>query len=149
MTVKEVIARADELRPNALGEEQKVQWLRQLDAQLWEVRERDEERGRRNEVIAPYGGKVGGFGTRPYGGQAGGPGWPWEMTWPEEDPPLLFTGSYEELYQHYLMAKIDYYNQETDLYLNDMAAYNGALGEAMAWWRRHHRPQRGKNWRTI
>lgn len=140
MTVKEGIARADELRPNALGEEQKVQWLRQLDGQLWEVRERDEGPG--------------GSGTRPYrgqeeGGQAGGPGWPWEMTWPEEDPPLLFTGPYEELYQHYLMAKIDYYNQETDLYLNDMAAYNGALGEAMAWWRRHHRPQRGKNWRVM
>lgn len=127
MTVTEAIARADELRPNALGEEQKAAWLRQLEGQLWELWERD------GTPLPPEREKL----------------WPWRMTWPEEDPKLLLTGPQEELYQLYLMAKIDYYNQEMDLYMNDMTLYNAALSEAQAWWRRHHRPRRGKNWRTL
>ena len=61
---------------------------------------------------------------------------------------LLLTGAYEEVYQLYLAAKIDYYNQEMGLYANDMAAYNALLGEARAWWRRKHRPRRGGNWKV-
>ena len=68
--------------------------------------------------------------------------------WPEEDPVLLLTGAYEEVYQLYLAAKIDYYNQEMGLYANDMAAYNALLGEARAWWRRKHRPRRGGTWKV-
>lgn len=66
--------------------------------------------------------------------------------WPEEDPVLLLTGPYEEVYQLYLAAKIDYYNQEMGLYANDRTVYESLLGEAKAWWRRNHRPGSGKNW---
>ena len=80
------------------------------------------------------------------GEMAGGS--PRARPWPEEDPVLLLTGAYEEVYQLYLAAKIDYYNQEMGLYANDMAAYNALLGEARAWWRRKHRPRRGGNWKV-
>lgn len=68
--------------------------------------------------------------------------------WPEEDPVLLLTGPYEEVYQLYLICKIDYYNQEMGLYANDRAAYEAMLGEARAYWRRKHRPEKGGNWKV-
>ena len=69
--------------------------------------------------------------------------------WPEEDPLLLLTGPYEEVYQLYMAAKIDYYNQEMGLYANDRAVYESLLSEAKAWWRRGHRPEKGGNWKVM
>lgn len=68
-------------------------------------------------------------------------------TWPE-DRELLMPRPHEEIYQLYLICKIDYYNQEMGLYANDMAVYNAALAEALAWYRRRHLPRRAGNWRT-
>lgn len=73
---------------------------------------------------------------------------PRPLPWPEEDPVLLMIGPYEELYQLYLICKIDYYNQEMGLYANDRAVYESALGEAKAFWRRKHRPGPGRNWKV-
>lgn len=69
--------------------------------------------------------------------------------WPEEDRVLLMPSPHEEIYQLYLICKIDYYNQEMNLYANDMAIYNAALAEAQAWYRRHHRPICAGNWRVM
>lgn len=71
------------------------------------------------------------------------------LPWPEEDPELLMGAPHGEIYQLYLICKIDYYNQEMGLYANDMAVYNAALAEAQAWWRRHHRPGRKEDWKTL
>lgn len=68
--------------------------------------------------------------------------------WPEEDRKLLLPPPHEEVYSLYLVCKIDYYNQEMDLYANDRAMYDGALAEARGWWRRHHRPKGKGNWRV-
>ena len=115
MKMAQAIARADELRPNALSEEQKAAWLQELDGQLAEMM----------EVNAP------------------------ENTWPEEDRELLMGPPHEELYPLYLVSKIDYYNQESALYANDMAMYSQALAEATAWWRRNHKPRERKGWRVM
>lgn len=70
--------------------------------------------------------------------------------WPEgKDTILLLTGPYEEVYQLYLAAKIDYYNQEMGLYANDRATYETMLAEARAWWRRKHRPKKSGNWKAM
>ena len=69
--------------------------------------------------------------------------------WPEEDRELLMPAPHEEIYQLYLICKIDYYNQEMKLYANDLAIYNAALAEAQAWHRRHHRPTCAGNWRVM
>lgn len=114
MRMKEAIRRADGLRMNALGDEQKAAWISDLDGQLAEM----------FGIEAP------------------------ENTWPE-DQELLMPHPYEEIYQLYLICKIDYYNQEMDLYANDIAFYNEALAEARAWFRRHHRPKSTSNWRVM
>lgn len=57
-----------------------------------------------------------------------------------EDFPLLMPAPHEEIYQLYLICKIDYYNQEMALYANDLAVYTQALSEARAWYRRNHKP---------
>ena len=74
---------------------------------------------------------------------------PQENTWPEIDKELLMPAPHEEIYQLYLICKIDYYNQEMSLYANDLAFYDAALAEAKAWYRRHHRPFGNRNWRVM
>jgi hypothetical protein len=66
-----------------------------------------------------------------------------------EDFPLLMPAPHEEIYQLYLICKIDYYNQEMALYANDLAVYMQALAEARAWYRRTHRPQKDKEWAVM
>lgn len=114
MKMSTAIQRANELRLNALSEEQKAAWVWDLDNQVGEMMK-----------IPP----------RPF-------------PWPEVDPELLMPAPYEEIYPLYLVCKIDYYNQEMSLYSNDRAIYNAAMNEARAWWRRHHRPRRNRNWKV-
>ena len=71
-----------------------------------------------------------------------------ERNWPEEDAELLIPAPYEEIYQLYLIGKIDFYNQDMNLYANDTEAYEAALREARAWWRRNHRPVSYGGWRV-
>ena len=66
--------------------------------------------------------------------------------WPEENRVLLMPAPHEEIYQLYLICKIDYYNQEMKLYANDIEVYHAALNEAQAWYRRWHRPVQAGNW---
>lgn len=73
---------------------------------------------------------------------------PQENIWPKEQT-LLMPAPYEDIYVLYLIGKIDLYNQEGVLYANDMTLYNAALAEAMAWWRRKHRPAPCGNWRVM
>lgn len=115
MKLSEAMARADELRPNMLSDEQKAVWLWSLDGQIAEM------------MHLPH---------RP-------------LPWPEENPELLMPVPHDEIYQLYLICKIDYYNQEMGLYANDVAIYNAALEEAQAWWRRHNRPREKKHWKTL
>lgn len=66
-----------------------------------------------------------------------------------EDFLLLMPSPHEEIYQLYLICKIDYYNQEFTMYANDLAVYNAALAEAQAWYRRHHRPKCSLGWKVM
>ena len=53
---------------------------------------------------------------------------------------LLMPDPHDNIYVLYLAARIDYFNEELDLYGNDMQFANQAVNEAKAWWRRHHHP---------
>lgn len=66
-----------------------------------------------------------------------------------EDRELLMPSPHEEIYQLYLVSKIDYYNNEIDMYTNDLMVYESALNEAKAWWRRNNRPVSAGNWNTF
>ncbi len=71
------------------------------------------------------------------------------FVWPEEDAELLMPAPHDNIYALYLAAKIDYYNQESAMYANDMAVYNSAYDEACAWWRRHNVPESLGNWKVM
>lgn len=70
-----------------------------------------------------------------------------ENAWPE-DSELLMPREHDEVYVLYLVAMIDYYNQESTLYQNDMVVYNTAMSNARAWWRRHNCPERNGGWKV-
>ena len=59
--------------------------------------------------------------------------------WPD-DQTLAFPPPCDNVYELYLCAMIDYANEETELYQNDIAVFNAAYSEAIAWWRRRHPP---------
>lgn len=71
-----------------------------------------------------------------------------ERLWPE-DQELSMPSPYDNIYALYIMAMADFANMETDEYTNDMTVFNAAYAEAVAWWRRHHRPKQFQNWRTM
>ena len=74
---------------------------------------------------------------------------PPDNEWPEKDVVLLMPPPYEEVYQLYLVCKIDYYNQEMELYENDLGFYQAQLSEAKAWYRRAHLPKCRGNWKVM
>lgn len=57
----------------------------------------------------------------------------------ESTDQLLMPFPYEQVYVLYLTAMIDNAQEEFALFNNDMAIYNQAMREALAWWRRHHK----------
>ena len=69
-------------------------------------------------------------------------------SWPE-DAVLLVPPPCDNVYELYLCAMIDFADQETGLYANDMAVFNAAVREARAWWRRHDCPRQSGNWRVM
>ncbi len=145
MKISEAIQKANSLRDNLLTDKQKVDWLRDLDGQIADFMGIAPHGFRRyrpkNEfvVIDPEKDTTGRRLHRCKGK------WPFTNTWPEEDAKLLMSYPHEDVYPLYLVAMIDYYNQESALYENDLAVYNSAMSAARAWWRRNHRPPRNSN----
>lgn len=72
-----------------------------------------------------------------------------EHSWPETDKELLMSSPYDDIYTLYLIAMIDYYNQESELYANDLEVYNAAMASARAWWRRNNKPAGKEYWRVM
>lgn len=66
-----------------------------------------------------------------------------------EDGELLMPVPYDNIYEFYLCAMIDFYNQEGALYQNDMAMFDAAYSEALAWYRRTHEPECTRTWKVM
>lgn len=67
--------------------------------------------------------------------------------WPEDaGKELLVPHPYDRMYHLYVIAMIDLYNREADLYANDMAVFNSALQEYRSYYRRTNRPDPDGNW---
>lgn len=67
-----------------------------------------------------------------------------EWVWPE-DQELIMPEPVDMLYVYYLCALIDWAQLDLELYGVDHAMYAEAHAAALAWWRRHNRPQ--VNWK--
>lgn len=115
MTVEEAIAWADQVKPNAFPREVKAEWLRRMNGSL------------ALEVFLMD--------------QA-------ELEALEEDgldAALLVKAPYDDLYQLFLMAKIDEANGEYDKYANSYQIYNARRSEFTCWFCQTYDPAQGYN----
>ena len=117
MTIEQAIFLTDELKPNQIEKERKIEWLSRLDQRLFDevvgTHERDE---RTPEAFIPY--------TQETNG----------------DTELIAKAPYDELYRFYLEMHIDLVNLEYDKYNNSAALYQNALGQYRRAYHRTHRP---------
>lgn len=79
----------------------------------------------------------------------------------KEDPPTLYTypddgdkdllvkEPFDNLYDHYLEAMIDYTNKEFANYNNSMLMYNEAMDGFAKWYIRTHVPKSASNFRNV
>lgn len=63
-----------------------------------------------------------------------------------ENKELLIPMQHEEVYVKYLVAMIDYYNGESELYANDITLYEQAMKEFRSWYIRNNRPRSAGGW---
>ena len=113
-TISEIIRFVDDIKPNAFTEEQKTAWLSNLEGRIiLELLLQSQE-----DVLT--------------------------YTWPEDkDRQVLISPPYDNLYNHYLEAQIDYYNGEYGRYQNAMVLFNSAWGELARWFGRMYDPAQG------
>lgn len=55
------------------------------------------------------------------------------------DTELSIPDRFQDVYINYLLSKIDFHNEETERYNNDVIMYNSAYESFAAWFRRQHR----------
>lgn len=117
MTIDQVIAQVDELKPNQVTRADKIKWLSRLDRRIFE------------QVISRHEKEEGAPDAFPGYGQDTPP-----------DTELLAPPPYDEVYRFYLEMHIDLVNQELDKYNNSAALYASAWGQLARAWHREHRP---------
>lgn len=111
MRVRDAIALADELKPNAFSSAAKVLWLSEVEGMVQtSVFQLAPE-----EVIS----------------------YTWER---DADTELLVLPPHDKLYVEYLAARIDYANGEYDKYANTMQMFNAFWAEFVAWFANTYRP---------
>ncbi len=115
MTLKEVIERADELRPNDFSTEMKVAWLNEIEGMV-----------QTNVMLLQAEDLV-------------------QYNWEDHaETELLAKFPHDKIYWAYLIALIDFANDDTARYNNDMALFNERWGEYMRWYAGAYRPADGE-----
>lgn len=107
----DIIARVDEIKPNAFSPEAKTEWLNECEGLV------------QTEVFlfAPV--EI------------------IRYRWPaDRDKPLLAAAPHDKLYWAYLAAMIDFANGEYNKYQNTMQMFNASYGEFMRWYALNYRP---------
>ena len=125
MTIAQVLQRVDDLKPNQLSAEQKIEWLSQLDRKYFEeiIKTHEKDQGT-PDSFAGYENET------------------------DQNTMLLIQDPYSEVYQWYLYMQIDLANQEMDKYNNSLALYETAWGANARRYNREHMPiQRAKTWK--
>lgn len=115
MTIADVIARVNEVKPNTYQQLIKIKWLSQLE---WSIK---------REIVDLHEGssevEFNGF---------------------DENTPLetklIAPAPYDEIYVRWLEAQIDYANGEMGRYNNSMAMFNTAMDSFYRYYHREHLP---------
>lgn len=115
MTVREVIAMADDVKPNAFGTDTKIKWLDALEGTL------------AAEVFLMAQAEIG------------------QLRLSADDPEqeLLIGPPYDDLYVLWLEAQIDRANGEYNKYQNTMQSYNARRAEFVCWFCQNWDPVQG------
>ena len=119
MTAGECIVKADLLRPNAIGEGEKLEWCLELEAQLKHefypryVPEETEDAPEEDKEETPAG----------------------------RNTVLSGSGPYEAMYVYYVACKIDLAGQEADAYAVDAAMLRAAMDDFRKDYHRTHVPR--------
>lgn len=75
---------------------------------------------------------------------------PEKYQYPEDgDKELLVPEPYDELYDYYVQAMIDFYNKEINSYNNSMIMHNDALSKFSQYYIRHNQPPSYYNFNNI
>ena len=129
-TINEVIAKIDEWKPNAVPQEQKAQWLLNLDGRIYE----EVLRGR------PAPADPGAEKTHREPPRA----------WPEDgDKPLLIAAPYEDIYFQYVQSLMDFTVKDTGSYYNSSALFEQSFNEWKVYYHRTHRPAADPAFRVM
>lgn len=111
ITLKEALAQADSLVPNAYSQEQKTAWISELEGRIGlnvQLLPR--------EALSRY-------------------------TYPEDlETELLLEFPHDDLYLAYLRAMIDLNNGEMDRYAVSAQVYNAKYGDYVRWYARTYEP---------
>lgn len=116
MTLLEAINRIDALKPNSYSQEEKIQWLSNLDGII------------KREIIDTHEGGEGIVFN----------GYTEETSLVTE---LLVPAPYDDVYLRYLEMQIDYANGEYGKYNNSMAMYDTAYSNFQRYYNRTYMPK--------
>lgn len=118
MTIEEVLAQVDELKPNQYDDGIKVSWLSKLDEKIFK------------ELISIYEDSE----IKTFDG----------YTISDMGKELLVDEAYADLYIDYIFAMIDYVNQELDRYNNSMMMHNEKFNQYKDFYNRTHRRKKSQ-----
>lgn len=132
MTIAEVLAQVDALKPNQYDDQMKIAWLSTLDGKIYaevmlthelpfvEKETYDEITGESILEMVPL--EFNGY------------------TEYDMNTDLLVKEPYTDIYTNYVFAMIDYHNQEMDRYNNSMLMFNSRYAMFKAWYNKNHMP---------
>jgi hypothetical protein len=116
MTILEAIHKIDTLKPNTYKQSEKIKWLSTLDGVI------------KREIIDTHeGGEAIAFNG-------------YDDT-TDLDTMLLVPAPYDDIYLHWLEARIDYAMGEYRKYNNSAEAYNAAFEAFSGYYNRHNMPK--------
>lgn len=118
MTINEVIAEIDILKPNMYGEKEKIKWLSRLDARIYNEIICTHEYNEDEEEISFTG-----------------------YTENDGETTLIAGEPYDEMYVRWLEAQMDYSNMEYENFNNANAVFESIYREYANAYNRAHMPK--------
>lgn len=115
-TIREIIDRVDEAKPNAFPDDLKIKWLSELDGKI------------AADVMLMGIVEIRQLGNA-YKGNA--------------DMEPLVTYPHDDIYDKWLEARIDYANGEYNKYQNSMEMFNAAFSGFVRWFASNYDPAQG------
>ena len=123
MTVGEILAQVDEIKPNTYDENIKIAWLSELEGRIF------------NDIILTHKHEL-------VEDEEGNMVEPTFTGYDEasENEEVIAPDTYADLYKNYIYCMIDYSNSETDRYANSLIMFNNSYQQYEGWYNRTHKP---------